>query len=148
VQGLVLNFATALRLMGTAIADCPGELWEEDLWPDEAPTAATSHGGLHGSAPWFLAYHSLLTLDYDLTAELRTAIPTGHSPNQSFPVTSTTAPRRHATPLTKLSRAARPGHFPIYIVTEACSTEFWSAPFLCTLRSTPLRSASSSRALE
>jgi hypothetical protein len=24
---------------------------------------------LHGSAPWFLAYHSLITLDYDLTAE-------------------------------------------------------------------------------
>jgi hypothetical protein len=25
--------------------------------------------GLHGSAPWFLAYHALTTLDYDLTAE-------------------------------------------------------------------------------
>ena len=24
---------------------------------------------MHGSAPWFLAYHALLTLDYDLTAE-------------------------------------------------------------------------------
>jgi hypothetical protein len=24
---------------------------------------------LHGSAPWFLAYHALLTLGYDLTAE-------------------------------------------------------------------------------
>jgi hypothetical protein len=40
-----------------------------DLWPDEAPTGPTSYGGLHGSAPWFLAYHSLFTLDYDLTSE-------------------------------------------------------------------------------
>ena len=24
---------------------------------------------MHSSAPWFLAYHALLTLDYDLTAE-------------------------------------------------------------------------------
>src|SRR5206468_2804518 len=37
--------------------------------PDEAPTGPTPHGGLHGSAPWFLAYHALLTFDYDLTAE-------------------------------------------------------------------------------
>lgn len=49
--------------------DCPEELWEMDLWPDEAPTGPNPHGGLHGSAPWFLAYHALLTLDYDLTAE-------------------------------------------------------------------------------
>jgi hypothetical protein len=49
--------------------DCPDEVWETDLWPDEAPTGPTPHGGLHGSASWFLAYHALLTLDYDLTAE-------------------------------------------------------------------------------
>jgi hypothetical protein len=64
------NFDEALRLMKAALTDCPDILWEKDLWPDEAPTAPTSHGGLHGSAPWFLAYHSLLTLDYDLAAEL------------------------------------------------------------------------------
>jgi hypothetical protein len=63
------NFDQALRLMEAAIADCPDELWEADLWPDEAPTGPTPHGGLHGSAPWFLAYHALSTLDYDLTAE-------------------------------------------------------------------------------
>jgi hypothetical protein len=56
--------------MEAALADCPGELWETDLWPDEAPTGPTLHGGLHGSAPWFLGYHALLTLDYDLAAEL------------------------------------------------------------------------------
>jgi hypothetical protein len=63
------NFEQALRLMEAALTDCPDGLWEKDLWPDEAPTGPTPHGGLHGSAPWFLAYHALLTLDYDLTAE-------------------------------------------------------------------------------
>ena len=63
------NFEGALRLMEAALTDCPDDLWETDLWPDEAPTGPTPHGGLHGSAPWFLGYHALLTLDYDLTAE-------------------------------------------------------------------------------
>jgi hypothetical protein len=69
VQSIARNFEEALRLMKAALTDCPDILWERDLWPDEAPTGPTSHGGLHGSAPWFLAYHSLLTLDYDLAAE-------------------------------------------------------------------------------
>ena len=69
MQSLAYNFQAALRLMKTALTDCPDILWEKDLWPDEAPTGPTSYGGLHGSAPWFLAYHSLLTLDYDLVAE-------------------------------------------------------------------------------
>jgi DinB superfamily len=69
VQGIARNFEQALRLMEAALTDCPDSLWEKDLWPDEAPTAPTSYGGLHGSAPWFLVYHSLLTLDYDLVAE-------------------------------------------------------------------------------
>ncbi len=58
--------------METALTDCPDNLWETDLWPDEAPTSPTPRGGLHGSAPWFLGYHSLLTLDYDLAAEFET----------------------------------------------------------------------------
>jgi hypothetical protein len=69
VQSMASNFEEALRLMEAALTDCPGDLWEMDLWPDEAPTGPTPHGGLHGSAPWFLAYHALLTLDYDLSAE-------------------------------------------------------------------------------
>jgi hypothetical protein len=72
VQSTARNFEEALRLMEAALTDCPDDLWESDLWPDEAPTAATPHGGLHGSAPWFLVYHALLTLDYDLTAEFET----------------------------------------------------------------------------
>jgi hypothetical protein len=63
------NFEESLRLMEAALMDCPSDLWETDLWPDEAPTGPTPHGGLHGSAPWFLAYHALLTLDYDLSGE-------------------------------------------------------------------------------
>lgn len=70
VHSLASNFEQSLRLMEAAVEDCPDELWERDLWPDEAPTAPTPYGGLHGSAPWFLAYHVLLTLDYDLTAEI------------------------------------------------------------------------------
>jgi hypothetical protein len=69
VQSMANNFEEAMRLMETALTDCPEELWETDLWPDEAPTGPTPHGGLHGSAPWFLSYHALLTLDYDLSAE-------------------------------------------------------------------------------
>jgi hypothetical protein len=70
VQSMASNFEEALRLMEAALADCPAHLWETDLWPDEAPTGSTPHGGLHGSAPWFLGYHALSTLDYDLSAEL------------------------------------------------------------------------------
>jgi hypothetical protein len=69
VKSLIRNFDVSLRLMEASLKDCPDSLWETDLWPDEAPTGPTSSGGLHGSAPWFLAYHALFTLDYDLTGE-------------------------------------------------------------------------------
>jgi hypothetical protein len=55
-QSMADNFDQALRLMEVALTDCPAELWETDLWPDEAPTGPSPTGGLHGSAPWFLAY--------------------------------------------------------------------------------------------
>jgi len=69
VQSMAQNFDQALRLMDAALTDCPDALWQTDLWPDEAPTGPGPHGGLHGSAPWFLGYHALLTLDYDLSGE-------------------------------------------------------------------------------
>jgi hypothetical protein len=69
VESMASNLEQAFRLMEAALADCPDDLWETDLWPDEASSGPTPHGGLHGSAPWFLGYHALLTLDYDLTAE-------------------------------------------------------------------------------
>jgi hypothetical protein len=70
------NFQVALRLMECALTDCPDNLWEKDLWPDEAPTGPTAYGGLHGSAPWFLGYHALSTLDYDLAGEFEPWKPT------------------------------------------------------------------------
>ena len=69
VQSMAHNFEQALRLIEAALTDCPDDLWQTDLWPDEAPTAPAPHGGLHGSAPWFLGYHALNTLDYDLAGE-------------------------------------------------------------------------------
>jgi hypothetical protein len=69
VQSLTHNFEEALRLMEAALTDCPEDLWQTDLWPDEAPTRPAPYGGLHGSAPWFLGYHALSCLDYDLTGE-------------------------------------------------------------------------------
>jgi hypothetical protein len=69
VQSMARNFDDALRLMEAALADCPDTLWETDLWPDEAPMAQRPTGGLHGSAPWFLGYHALTCLDYDLSGD-------------------------------------------------------------------------------
>jgi hypothetical protein len=69
VQSIARNFEQALRLMEAALTDCPDELWETDLWPDEAPTVPVPDGGLVGSAPWFLAYHALNCLDYDLSGD-------------------------------------------------------------------------------
>jgi hypothetical protein len=91
VESLTHNFGAAMRLMGAALSDCPDELWRVDLWPAEAPTGPTPHGGLHGSAPWFLGYHALSCLDYDLTGEFEPWAPptpfdenTYASPNRVF----------------------------------------------------------------
>jgi hypothetical protein len=69
VRSLAANFDAALRLMEAALADSTEALWQVDLWPDEAATSPTPHGGLHCSAPWFLGYHALSCLGYDLTGD-------------------------------------------------------------------------------
>lgn len=89
VQILTHNFEEALRLMEAALADCPDDLWQIDLWPDEAPTQPAQYGGLHGSAPWFLGYHALSCLDYDLAAELEP-----WAPPQPFDDTTYSFPNR------------------------------------------------------
>jgi hypothetical protein len=66
VLSIARNFKEALRLMEAALTDCPGDLWETG----EALTSPTSRGGLHGSTARFLEYHGLLTLDYELSAEI------------------------------------------------------------------------------
>jgi len=126
------NFEQALRLMEAALTDCPDDLWQTDLWPDEAPTAPTPHGGLHGSAPWFLGYHALLTLDYDLAAEFEpwarpqpfettpTASPTAGSLSPSFSGTSTGAAAASARPLTASPRRWPLGRFLAPIDTTGC----------------------------
>jgi hypothetical protein len=68
VQSLAFNYNLALRQLEAALIDCPDRLWETDLWPDESPTRPYD-GGLRGSAPWILAHHALVCLDYDLTGE-------------------------------------------------------------------------------
>ena len=156
VQSIASNFDRALRLMEVALVDCPDDLWETDLWPDEAPTAPTPQGGLHGSAPWFLGYHALLTLDYDLTAEFEPWEPpepfdenTYAFPNRRFTKAellgyigySRERVRRTLDALTE-EAAARP--LPALIDTKGFGTESLSAACPCTFSSTPARSASSS----
>lgn len=69
VQMLGDQYRYALNLLGNALRDCPDRLWETDLWPEEAPTGPAREGskGLRGSAPWIIAHHALVCLDYDLT---------------------------------------------------------------------------------
>ena len=68
-SSLCENFAYAFAQMDTALKGCPDGLWEVDLWPDEARTTTREDGGLVGSAPWLLAHHALICLDYDLSGE-------------------------------------------------------------------------------
>jgi hypothetical protein len=69
------NFDSALRLIEAALTDCPDELWETDLWPAEATTRQVPQGGLHGSATWFLGYHALTCLDYDIGGDFEPWVP-------------------------------------------------------------------------
>ena len=63
------NFDDALQRMAAAITACPGELWTAELWPGEPPAQPPPAGAVGSSAPWFLAYHALSCLDYDLTGD-------------------------------------------------------------------------------
>ena len=69
VQSLRYNFDHALGQLESALNDCPDGLWEQDLWPDEAPTQRQEDGALRGSSPWILGHHAMICMDYDLTGE-------------------------------------------------------------------------------
>lgn len=155
VQSMARNFEDALRLMEAALSDCPDRLLETDLWPNEAPTGPGPHGGLHGSAPWFLAYHALSCLDYDLAGEFEPWAPpqpfdenTWSFPNRVFTKTELLGyidycrdrVRRTLDALT--DEAA--GHSPSPIDTMPRCSECLSAASRCTSLNTPPRSASSS----
>jgi hypothetical protein len=51
VQSATRNIRAGAAAPGAARDGLSEDLWETDLWPDEAPTAPTPSGGLHGSAP-------------------------------------------------------------------------------------------------
>ena len=80
VRSLTHNFEHALSAIETAIADCPDNMWETDLWPDEARQGPLKRAdgrpwGLGGSAPWNLAHHALTIADYDLTGDFEPWVP-------------------------------------------------------------------------
>jgi hypothetical protein len=75
VLGIARSFDSALGLMGAALADCPDALWETDLWPVDATAHRPPEGSLHCSATWFLGYHALTCLDYDLGADFEPWVP-------------------------------------------------------------------------
>ena len=156
IQSMASNFEDALRLIEAALSDCPDGLWETDLWPGEAPTGPGPHGGLHGSAPWFLAYHALSCLDYDLAGEFEPWAPpqpfdenTWSFPNRMFTKAELLGyidycrgrVRRTLDALTE-DAAARP--LPGAHRYTARRSERFSAASRCTSLSTPRRSVSSS----
>src|SRR4029450_1346589 len=66
VQTMAHNFEQALRLMEAALSDCPDDLGQTDFWAGEGRPAP---GAWRGSAPCFLGYPDLTTLDYALAGE-------------------------------------------------------------------------------
>ena len=57
------QFAAAIDTLGNALRDCPDELWEKQLWPDE-PNQWVAKGF---SKFWYQGYHALFWLDLYLT---------------------------------------------------------------------------------
>ena len=57
------QFGAALDDFGTALRDCPDELWEKKLWGDQ-PDQWVAAGF---STYWYLCYHTLFWLDLYLT---------------------------------------------------------------------------------
>ena len=79
----------AVELLAAAVRDCPDELWEQSMWPVEAPdegqqflgpdwkpiSDAAERSALarrwveRRATPWSVAWHALEVLDYDLNGE-------------------------------------------------------------------------------
>lgn len=57
------QFGAAIDTLGEALRNCPEDLWEEQLWPDE-PGQWVAAGF---SKFWYLGYHTLFWLDLYLT---------------------------------------------------------------------------------
>lgn len=59
------QFGAAIDMLGSALADCPDELWEKRLW-DDSPDQWVAAGF---STFWYVGYHTLFWLDLYLTGE-------------------------------------------------------------------------------
>ena len=57
------QFAASIDMLAAALADCPDDLWEKQLWQDQ-PDQWVAAGF---SAFWYLGYHTLFWLDLYLT---------------------------------------------------------------------------------
>ena len=57
------QFGAAIDMLGSALRDCPDELWEKRLWEDQ-PDQWVAAGF---STFWYLGYHTLFWLDLYLT---------------------------------------------------------------------------------
>jgi hypothetical protein len=53
------QFGAAIDMLGEALRDCPDELWEERLWPDQPDQWVAQEF----STFWYLGYHVLFWLD-------------------------------------------------------------------------------------
>jgi len=74
VASLQHNFDFSFAFLEAAIRECPDELWETDLWPEQESQGPSEYG-VGGTAPWNLAYHALSVGDYDLTGDFEMWIP-------------------------------------------------------------------------
>ena len=57
------QFGAAIDMFGSALRDCPDELWEKPLWKDDTDPWVTAGG----SSFWYLGFHTLFWLDLYLT---------------------------------------------------------------------------------
>lgn len=57
------QFGAAIDMFGSALRDCPGELWDRRLWEDRPDQWVAAGFGTF----WYMAYHTLFWLDLYLT---------------------------------------------------------------------------------
>lgn len=62
-QMLWRQYEAAIDDLGAALRDCPDDLWERQLWPDE-PDQWVAPGF---SSFWYVGYHTLFWIDLYLT---------------------------------------------------------------------------------
>src|SRR6266852_2731246 len=53
------QFEVAIEMLGTAVRDCPDELWQESMWDDKSMPGFSEF--------WYVAYHAMFWLDLYLS---------------------------------------------------------------------------------